>query len=464
MTTTEIRKGVTVAGRYRVLRRLGAGGMATVFLAEDERLGRQVALKRLHGSAPEESVRRLDREARLGAALNHPSLVAIFDTFATDEGALIVMEYVPGRSLSEQLRGKPIRARRALEILHPVAEALDHAHAEGVVHRDVKPSNVLVGDDGQVKLADLGIARAIDETQITREGQVVGTLPYMAPERFEGPGRGTPESDVYSLAAVAFELLAGSPPRPATGTGDVDPGPPDLRRQWPDGSAPVQAVLERGLDPDPGRRPATAGRFVEELEAALERDAEPDDATVPLAAAEDRRRRPAPAPARQDGPSRRTALAALAGALALVLAAVVLSAGDGDDSAGGERGAGAEAPAGGKGEAPEPVPAPVEEEPADAPEGGDPALGAQLNDEGFALIGKGRYEEAVPILERAVASFPEGTGDINYAFALFNLGNALRLAGRPEEAIPVLERRLEIPNQTGTVRRELELARQEAGD
>jgi serine/threonine-protein kinase len=282
----------------------------------------------------------------------------------------------------------------------------------------------------------------------------------MAPERFEGPGRGTPESDVYSLAAVAFELLAGSPPRPATGTG-VAGEAPDLRREWPQGTPAVLAVLERGLDPDPRRRQGTAGSFVEELEDALERAGEPEAATAPLALTRDRR--PAPASPRRDGPSRRAAVAVLAAALALVVAAIALSSGDGDDSGGGP--AGAKQAAAGKGEkaAPEPAPAPAEEEPAEG-SGGDSALGAQLNDEGFALIQEGRYEEAVPVLEQAVASFPEGSDDLNYAYALFNLGNALRLAGRPEEAIPILEQRLEIPNQTGTVRRELELARQEAED
>ena len=215
MSTAEIKKGTRVAGRYRVLRRLGSGGMATVFLAEDERLGREVALKRLRTAAAEESLRRFEREARIGAGLNHPNLVSIYDTIAEDGDALIVMEYVPGRPLSEEIGGRRLRGRRGLEVLRGLAEALDHAHSAGVVHRDVKPSNVIVRDDGVVKLTDLGIARVEDETQITREGQVVGTLPYMAPERFEGPGRGTPESDLYSLAALAFEMLSGQAPKPA---------------------------------------------------------------------------------------------------------------------------------------------------------------------------------------------------------------------------------------------------------
>ena len=164
LLTSEIKEGVLLAGRYRVLRRLGAGGMATVFLAEDERLGREVAIKRLHTDAPEASLRRFEQEARLGAGLNHPNLVAIYDTVAAEEGALIVMEYVEGRSLAELAGGKPMKPSRVLPILRCVADALDHAHAQGVVHRDVKPGNVIVGEDGTVKLADLGIAR-VDRRQ-----------------------------------------------------------------------------------------------------------------------------------------------------------------------------------------------------------------------------------------------------------------------------------------------------------
>src|SRR5688572_26171594 len=186
IATEQISKGARLAGRYRVLKRLGSGGMATVFLAEDERLGRRVAVKRLHTDAPKASLRRFRNEARLGAALNHPGFVAIYDTLVTDEGALIVMECVQGSSLAEMSGGRRMKPERALPILRSVADALDHAHAEGVVHRDVKPANVLVGDDGTVKLADLGIARAIGASQITSEGSVVGTLPYMSPERLEG--------------------------------------------------------------------------------------------------------------------------------------------------------------------------------------------------------------------------------------------------------------------------------------
>lgn len=452
-----------LAGRYRVRRRLGSGGMATVFLAEDERLGREVAVKRLSTGSADEGLRRFDREAKLGAALNHPNLVSIYDTVADEDGALIVMEYVPGRSLSELADGKAMSAERALPVLRGVAEALDHAHAEGVVHRDVKPGNVLVRDDGVVKLADLGIAKAAGATQITQEGRVVGTLPYMAPERREGPGNGGPESDVYALAALAHELLAGFPP------GDGILGQDDLRRNWKDAPPAVARVLARGLDPDAGRRQPSAGRLIDELASAIEAPAA-TGTTVPFeppAASGNGRSPTRPRPRTGAGAPRRPSRMAAMIAMALIglalLAAVGFGIGGGGDEGGeqAEPAAQKQAPESQGEAAPAPAPEPESAPPAEgAPDGGsaDPAA---LNDQGFALIGEGRYDEAIPLLERAVAG-SEGSGGLTYAYALFNLGNALRLAGRPEEAIPILERRLEIPNQRGTVARELELAREQA--
>src|SRR6476469_821324 len=139
----------TLAGRYRVLDRLGAGGMATVYLAEDERLGRKVAVKRLHSDSPEDAARRFDREAKVGASLSHPNLVTVFDTVADDEGVLIVMEYVDGQNLTQLMAHGPLPTREAVSIVAQVAAALDHVHAAGVVHRDVKPANILVTGDGK---------------------------------------------------------------------------------------------------------------------------------------------------------------------------------------------------------------------------------------------------------------------------------------------------------------------------
>jgi serine/threonine-protein kinase len=268
LTSTE-----TFAARYRTVRRLGSGGMATVFLAEDERLGRLVAVKRLHGDSTEDIGRRFRREARLGASLNHPNIVAIYDIASDDEGVLIVMEYVDGRTLRDEIAAGPLPPERALPILRGVAAALDHAHGEGVVHRDVKPANILVRKDGHVKLADLGIASAAEQSRITKSGAVLGTAAYMSPERLDGRPGG-PAADVYALAAVAFEVLCGrkavegaTPMEVARRV--VSGPPPDLRDCLADASAGLAEALMRGLAKDPADRPPTAGLLVKEIESGL---------------------------------------------------------------------------------------------------------------------------------------------------------------------------------------------------
>ena len=247
--------------------------MATVFLAEDETLGRLVAIKRLHGESTEEVAKRFRREARLGAALNHPNVVAVYDIGSDDEGVLIVMEYVEGTTLRDEIADGPIAPGRAVQILRGVAGALDYAHQNGVVHRDVKPANVLIRSDGEVKLADLGIATAAEQSKITRSGAVLGTAAYMPPERLDGRPGGT-GVDVYALAAVAFEMLSGrkayegSTPLEVAHKVVNDPAP-DLRRLRPETPAPLAEALKRGLAWEPDERPATAGELVSAIAAAL---------------------------------------------------------------------------------------------------------------------------------------------------------------------------------------------------
>jgi predicted Ser/Thr protein kinase len=468
MITGAIRKGDLLADRYRVIRRLGAGGMATVWLAEDERLGREVAIKRLSTDAPEEYLARFKREARLGATLNHPNLVSVFDTIASEEGALIVMEYVPGRSLADLSNRGSVDPGEVVSILSGAAAALDHAHEQGVVHRDIKPANILIRNDGTVKLADLGIARAVDATQITTEGSVIGTRSYMAPERFEGAGTGSPESDLYALAAVAYELLSGAAVPSGIGGG---PDRGALSARWPDAPASVFAVITRGLSRDPARRPRSAGEFVDELDDAVRRGVE-DTRPFDPAPLDDRTRPVRSRSARGAGPRRfrvgamlALALVALAGVAA---AGIALSGGGSGDGGAPKQERSAAKDAAGSGDGGQAASGEeASSSPSPAPEQSAPpassADGASLNEQGFALINEGRAAEAVPILQRAVEAFPEGSGDLDYAYALYNLGNALRLSGQPEEAIPVLERRLRIPNQRGTVAAELARARAEAG-
>jgi serine/threonine protein kinase len=475
MTTREIRRGDLFADRYRVIRRLGAGGMATVWLAEDERLGRDVAIKRLNTDAPEESLARFRREARLGATLNHPNFVSVFDTVATDEGALIVMEYVPGQSLEDVSKRGPMDPAQAVSILTGAAAALDHAHREGVVHRDIKPANILVRNDGAVKLADLGIARAMDATQITAEGKVIGTVPYMAPERLEAAGAGGPASDVYALAAVAYELLSGIPVDGGAPGREHPPDRQELAARWPNAPASVFAVIMRGLSRDPARRQSSAGELVTELDEAVRRG---EQETRPLTANLSRRQtRPMLSRASGGSRSHRSRVGA-ALALTLVALACLTAAGIalvGGDSGGGAshkkqakpgRDAGGSSAGGGSAVVSDGASAAASEPAVGEDQASPPsssADGSSLNAEGFSLINQGRAAEAVPILRQAVDSYPEGSTDLNYAYALYNLGNALRLSGHPEEAIPVLERRLRIPNQRSTVATELARARAEAG-
>ena len=266
-------EGTLLASRYRVKRRLGSGAMAVVFLAEDERLGRQVAIKRLHADSPEETAERFDREARLGASLNHPNIVAVYDVASDPDGVLIVMEYVKGWTLSRAMGPQRLEPKRAFEILEGIASALDHAHRHGVIHRDVKPANVLLRTDGLVKLADLGIATATTSTRITRAGSVLGTPSYMAPEQLEG-GDVTPAVDVYALAALAFELLSGRRARDGRSPMEIahmvaSRPPPDLSEAWPDAPPRLGKVLAGGMARAPAERPGSAGELVRELGRGL---------------------------------------------------------------------------------------------------------------------------------------------------------------------------------------------------
>ena len=206
-----------IAGRYRVVRAVGRGGMGTVWLCRDEVLGREVAVKQV-GALPGESSpdrARALREARSSAALNHRNVVSVFDIVDSQDGnAWLVMEYVPSRTLAEIVRDDgPLRPRRAAWIAAQVANGLAAAHAAGTIHRDVKPGNILVGQDDVAKIGDFGIARGANDEQLTRTGLVTGTPSYFSPEvaRGEDPG---PESDVYALGATLYTALEGHPPYP----------------------------------------------------------------------------------------------------------------------------------------------------------------------------------------------------------------------------------------------------------
>jgi eukaryotic-like serine/threonine-protein kinase len=207
---------VEIAGRYRLQRRLGYGGMSTVHLALDARLERQVAVKLLAEHLAEDPafVSRFQREAQAAARLIHPNIVQIFDSGLDERSGqhFIVMEYIEGSSCAEILRDQGwVEVPAAASIIEQACEGLDYAHRHGVVHRDVKPGNLLRSREGQLKLADFGIAKAAEQSSITQVGSVLGTAAYLAPEQARGEEAG-PAADLYALGVVAYQLISGRLP------------------------------------------------------------------------------------------------------------------------------------------------------------------------------------------------------------------------------------------------------------
>jgi serine/threonine protein kinase len=258
--------GSLLGGRYELTERIAAGGMGEVWRATDTVLGRAVAVKVLRTDNPAAMVSRFRDEARHMAALSHAGVARIHDYGEDGTSAYIVMELVPGEPLSSVVgREGRLPVATALSYLAQTAEALAAAHAIGVVHRDVKPGNLLVLEDGTIKVTDFGIARAVGSTSNTVVGQVIGTPQYMSPEQATG-GTATPLSDVYALGAVGYELLVGHPPF----TGDsplavtlaqVQQPPPDLPESIP---AQVRSLIMRSLAKDPAERPPSAADFARE--------------------------------------------------------------------------------------------------------------------------------------------------------------------------------------------------------
>jgi eukaryotic-like serine/threonine-protein kinase len=443
-----IAKGARLKDRYRLERLLGRGGMASVWLADDKVLERPVAIKVLSDTiaSDPEFLARFRREARVAAGLSHPNLIGVYDYAEADERPYLVMEYVAGENLAE--RTSRDVAIDCEQLARELLGALDHIHAAGIVHRDVKPQNVLIAADGSAKLIDFGIALPQDATALTRTGHLLGTARFIAPEVMSG-APATERSDLYSCGIVLRECHGG------------DPG------------GRLHPLIERLTSPDPRRRPASARAAAAELDRGTAIRDQPTERFDPIPRPPTEPFQPPPPP-RSRG--RRTgALAAVVAAAVAVGGLAFLTLGNEGEESPGDRPAAESGSAGGAGagETADPGQA-ADSETTDAgepeasaavpePAGDDLALGSSLNRQGFELIQAGNYEEAVPVLEEAVRTFPPGTTALDYAYALFNLGNALRLSGRPEEAIPVLERRLEIPNQTETVRQELTAAESEAG-
>jgi eukaryotic-like serine/threonine-protein kinase len=434
--------------RYRSPRRIGRGAMGDIYLATDDLLGREVAIKVLaERYAADEGIRqRFKREALAAARLSgEPGAVTIFDVGDWQGRPFIVMEYLGGGSLEDRLRRDGAQPPgRVLAWLEQAAAALDAAHRHGVVHRDVKPANLLLDDRGAVRVADFGIASAAGMDSMTLTGTVLGTAGYLSPEQAEGQRAG-PASDVYSLAVVAYELLSGERPferesQTAEAAAHVNapvPSIAELCKNLPD---EVDPVFRRALAKNPAARYRSAHEFVTDLREAMRRSAATTVAFAPPPAA-----RPA---ARRSGERRvlLPLLLLLAAGVVGAIAAAVLTSGGSSQTVVTRTVAGP----GGTTTIHQTVTeattatAPATPPPPPAPEPPPPAVsgnGHTLNDQGYSRIQSGDYAGAVPLLQQAVRQLQaSGPADPYEGYANYNLGYALYRLGRCTEAIPYLKR------------------------
>ena len=261
--------GLVIDGRYRLEDLIATGGMGQIWRARDEILGRQVAVKVVRPEVAEDSgfLERFRAEARNSAALQHPNIVTVYDFGEGERSAYLVMELIEGEPLSAIIRERgPLPPAEVTEILHQAALALQAAHDAGVVHRDVKPANIVVDPDGYARLADFGISRALASAPLTQTGEVLGTAHYLAPEQVQGMPAG-PASDVYSLAVVGYEMLTGARPfegesMVTTALAHLSQPAPQLPDHVPD---PLRTTVMAGLATLPEERPSSAGEFANSL-------------------------------------------------------------------------------------------------------------------------------------------------------------------------------------------------------
>jgi eukaryotic-like serine/threonine-protein kinase len=504
---------ISLPERYKVVRHIANGGMAGVWEAQDELLGRAVAVKVLaqHLSDDDRARKRFEREARAAAGLSsHPNVVTIYDVAEHEGRAFMVMELMRGGSVADVLRrDEEISNKRALRWLREAASGLDAAHEAGVVHRDVKPANLLLDDHDRLGIGDFGIARLAWEEQVTQTGQVLGTAAYIAPEQAMGEPA-TAASDRYALSVVAFELLTGEKPFnaehfAAQARAHVEDDPPRASALNPDLTDRVDAVIDRGMAKDPDDRWASAAEFVERLDESLAAPP-PRRAPKPVPAGptrstrllEDWDRTPPPtAPPRRaaaadrpgrSGPGAGVLIAGLVAIAAVVLAVVLLSGGDGGGDKGNQTAAKKTAtPAAKKTATPTPTPkktstpTPAATATATAtrtatptstakpPAGGREPAGdnpAQLQLQAFNLNRAGKAAEALPVAQKAVRLGCKGNAPVSpCGYALFELAKAQRGTGDAKGAVKTLQERLRRypDDQRPAVEAELKKARADAG-
>ena len=268
--------GMMLSGRYRLDARIGSGGMSTVYRAFDQTLERQVAIKLLHRQIADDpdQLERFRREARAVAQLSHPHIVTVIDAGEEEGRPYIVFEYVQGETLKELIKREgPLDVDESAAYAIEIARALGYAHSRNIVHRDVKPQNVLIDEEGSAKITDFGIARTLDEEGLTADGRVLGTTDYVAPEQALGH-QVTGQSDLYSLGIVLFEMLTGDVPfrgenQVAVAMKHVRDPLPDVQELRPEVSATLAAVVDRATAKDLARRYESDDALVDDLEEAL---------------------------------------------------------------------------------------------------------------------------------------------------------------------------------------------------
>jgi predicted Ser/Thr protein kinase len=442
--------------------------MAGVWEAYDELLGRSVAVKVLasHLAEDDRARRRFEREARAAAGLSsHPHVVTIYDVGEYDGRVFMVMELMPGGTVADRLKqGRAIADETALRWLREAAGALDAAHDHGVVHRDIKPGNLLLDDRDRLAIADFGIARLALEDQLTATGQVLGTASYISPEQAVGEPA-TAASDRYALAVVAFELLTGSRPFQAEhfaaqARAHVEDRPPLATERDPSLPRGVDTVLDRGLAKEPEDRWPSAGAMVAALDRAMSASRPPTEQTRPIAA---------PPPQRAGGSAWPWVLAGVAALVVLAVAGAVLLSGGDEPPTGGQATATPTAE-----RTPEPTPErtpepTAEKTPEPTPEatqepsaGTDLERAADLQLQGYNARVAGDYENALALSTQAL----EACGDTQQlspcGYALFEVGAALNALGRPDEAIPYLQQRLDQYGPNKDVEKELKAAQKAA--